>query len=154
MVSNQSTTQLKGYQLIYLNASGKRVVDPTLINLNPGWNLITRTINGTKTTFFVYGGVLPTVSPSAVTSPATQPAGAMGAAALLASPSPTSTPSTTTAAPSRAVTRPPMAPSPQPTPIQLSGGGQMQVQKKTAGSNSTGSQPLMAPMIDVLANQG
>jgi hypothetical protein len=56
MISASQTTNLIGYQLIYLDQSGHRVVDPTLINLNPGWNLITLVINGVTHTFFVYGG--------------------------------------------------------------------------------------------------
>jgi hypothetical protein len=55
MVSPATTSNLLGYQLIYLDASGNRVVDPTPVNLTLGWNLITRVINGVKTTFFVYG---------------------------------------------------------------------------------------------------
>jgi hypothetical protein len=65
MVSPVVATQLTGYQLVYLDASGNRVFDPTLVNLSPGWNLITRTIGGLTRTFFVHGLAFPDVNPPA-----------------------------------------------------------------------------------------
>jgi hypothetical protein len=50
------TAILTGYQLKYVDANGNTVIYPTLFTLVPGWNLLTITISGTTTTFFVYGG--------------------------------------------------------------------------------------------------
>jgi hypothetical protein len=58
MLSDPTTKVLTGYQLVYLDIYGNRVVDPNLINLVSGWNLITLTVDGVLHTFFVYGGTL------------------------------------------------------------------------------------------------
>jgi hypothetical protein len=64
LYSAQFTSQLQNYQLIYFDANGVKVTDPTLVTLKAGWNLITRTIGGAKRSFFVYG-VAPPPPPSA-----------------------------------------------------------------------------------------
>ena len=109
MVSPTSTTKLKGYQLIYINAVGKKVVDPTLVNLVAGWNLITRTINGVKTTFFVYGGVLsstpvPASSKTAATASSSAAAASSSAAGSMTSARPARAPSGTSGSSSSAQT--------------------------------------------------
>jgi hypothetical protein len=61
LVSPKYTKQMQGYQLVYRNAQNQQVVDPQLVNLRQGWNLITRTIEGRARTFLVYGdGIAPT----------------------------------------------------------------------------------------------
>src|SRR5262249_44820895 len=43
--SPKATTQLAGYRLTYTDASGNTVTDPTPVNLQAGWNLLTRTVS-------------------------------------------------------------------------------------------------------------
>jgi hypothetical protein len=57
--SARYTNQLTGYQLMYRDATGEVIVDPTLVNLHEGWNLVTRTIDGMTRTFLVYGDTTP-----------------------------------------------------------------------------------------------
>jgi hypothetical protein len=68
LVSPRTTNVLQGYQLTYLDSMGHRVVDPRLVNLQEGWNLITRTIGGRPRSFLVYANTIPptvAVNPSA-----------------------------------------------------------------------------------------
>lgn len=55
LVSAASTNQLADYELRYLDQYGDEVVDPTPVNLQLGWNLLTRDVDGRKHTFFVFG---------------------------------------------------------------------------------------------------
>jgi hypothetical protein len=62
--SRKYESQLQGYQLSYLiagvgNAAPTLVVDPQVVNLVPGWNVITRVIGGVNRSFLVYGDVTP-----------------------------------------------------------------------------------------------
>jgi hypothetical protein len=59
LLSPESTTKLSGYQLIYADAAGHRVVDPQLVNLHSGWNLLTRTVGRAPRSFLVYGYATP-----------------------------------------------------------------------------------------------
>jgi hypothetical protein len=55
LVSDKYTKQLVNYQLVYKDAAGLRVIDPTPVQLRLGWNLILRTIAGQNRTFLVLG---------------------------------------------------------------------------------------------------
>jgi hypothetical protein len=57
LLSRKYTNQLENYRLVYRDAAGTRVVDPTPVNLQEGWNLLTRDIAGQKRTFMVYGDI-------------------------------------------------------------------------------------------------
>ena len=53
--SEKYTNLLPGYRLIYEDTVGSRVYDQDLIDLQEGWNVITRTIDGQERSFLVYG---------------------------------------------------------------------------------------------------
>ena len=53
--SRKYTNRLNNYVLVYQDPAGKRVRDPQRVNLQEGWNVITRTIDGATRSFFVYG---------------------------------------------------------------------------------------------------
>jgi hypothetical protein len=55
LVSPATTSQLSAYELRYLDRYGDVVVDPKPIDLAPGWNLLTRIIEGQRYSFFVFG---------------------------------------------------------------------------------------------------
>jgi hypothetical protein len=57
LFSAKYTSQLSGYQLSYTDASWRRYIDATPVNLREGWNLITRDIGGYRRTFLVFGDV-------------------------------------------------------------------------------------------------
>jgi hypothetical protein len=59
LLSPRATNQLTGYQLVYQDASGKRVVDPQHITLHNGWNVITRSIGGMNRSFLVFADAIP-----------------------------------------------------------------------------------------------
>jgi hypothetical protein len=66
MASSRFSTQLQGYRLSYLPPGAIKgvtppIVDPTPVNLQPGWNMITRRLGGHLQTFFVYGGQAPPI---------------------------------------------------------------------------------------------
>ncbi len=64
--SPRATHQLEGYVLEYIDPNGVHVVDPDPIDLQPGWNLITRDVLSLTQAFYVYGDVQPpTFVPSA-----------------------------------------------------------------------------------------
>ena len=52
-------TNKLAYRLVYIDASGVKVAEPTLTQLRDGWNLLTRTVGGQTRTFFVYGDQTP-----------------------------------------------------------------------------------------------
>jgi hypothetical protein len=55
LASENVTSQRSGYVLKYEDEFGDVVVDPDPVDLNLGWNLLTRVVNGQKASFFVYG---------------------------------------------------------------------------------------------------
>ena len=55
MRSRTYTNELEDYTLIYVDPDGNWIRDDMTVNLNPGWNLITRTVGDMNRTFFVYG---------------------------------------------------------------------------------------------------
>jgi hypothetical protein len=57
LVSAKYSNVLTGYRLVYRDAAGTKITDPTPVNLRAGWNLITRRIGGNLRTFLVYGDV-------------------------------------------------------------------------------------------------
>ena len=71
LLSRKYSNQLKDYQFAYLNRDGNRVTET--IDLDAGWNLLTRDVDGATRTFFVFGDVeapmfvlhgTPTVNPN------------------------------------------------------------------------------------------
>ena len=74
MRSPTYTNELEDYALVYVDLDGNRIYDDTTIDLNPGWNLITRDIGNTKHTFFVYGDTTdPYFQPNGATPQAINP---------------------------------------------------------------------------------
>ncbi|MBA4065580.1 MAG: hypothetical protein C0501_18075 [Isosphaera sp.] len=59
LVSARYSPALANYQLRYRVNGGATVTDPTRVNLEPGWNVIVRTVAGRPRAFLVYGGERP-----------------------------------------------------------------------------------------------
>jgi hypothetical protein len=57
--SRKYTNRLKDYQLAYTSDAAGTVRESTTLDLRPGWNLITRTVDGRRRTLFVFGDVTP-----------------------------------------------------------------------------------------------
>ncbi|MDA0283348.1 MAG: hypothetical protein O3B86_08330 [Planctomycetota bacterium] len=55
--SAKFTNQLAGYQLRYIDGTGKLVIDAATADLREGWNLLTRIVDGQTRTFFIFGDV-------------------------------------------------------------------------------------------------
>jgi hypothetical protein len=55
--SRKYTNRLAGYQPVYTSQASGQVRDGATVNLRPGWNLLTRPIDGRMRTLLVYGDV-------------------------------------------------------------------------------------------------